>query len=215
VVFSGFPGKGKPPCYNYVLKFSKLRCNKLYILDNFGFDSRGSYYLGRNRDFYVARAVTQLIEKIASECKIDNDNIITAGTSKGGFASLYFAISNKFGASIAGEPQIMLGDYLSFDVHIDILEFICGKVNDSNLKFLNNVIFEEINKAVRFPRLYLHFGKGGYHYDNHWLPLKDKLDQKGIEYSIDFGKYQSHEDVGTHFHLFAINSINKELNFPG
>ena len=92
VVFSGFPGKGRKAVYNYIMTFRNLKCNKLYILDNFGFDKRGAYYLGHNRDFFIERATTELIQRVLVENNILREDVITVGSSKGGFAAVYFAV---------------------------------------------------------------------------------------------------------------------------
>lgn len=47
VVFSSFPGKWRKARYNYVSTLSKTPANKLFILDNFGYRKKGSYYLGK------------------------------------------------------------------------------------------------------------------------------------------------------------------------
>jgi hypothetical protein len=53
VIFSGFPAKGKKPNYNLLTKINHLKINKLFILDDFGADYRGSYYLGKNGVFLL------------------------------------------------------------------------------------------------------------------------------------------------------------------
>ena len=112
VVFSGFPGKGRKAVYNYIMTFRNLKCNKLYILDNFGFDKRGAYYLGHNRDFFIERATTELIQRVLVENNILREDVITVCSSKGGFAAVYFAVKNGYGTAIAGGPQVLLCDYL-------------------------------------------------------------------------------------------------------
>src|SRR5690606_31417746 len=90
VVFSAMVGEGQSPVYNYVIKFNNIKCNKLYILDEYGYQKRGSYYLGENNNFFIDKAVTKLIDFISNEHGFNRKNIITTGTSKGGFAALYF-----------------------------------------------------------------------------------------------------------------------------
>ena len=207
VVFSGFPAKDKLPVYNYVLKFNSLNSKKLYILDNFGSDNRGSYYLGEKGNFFIDRAVTQLIEKICIDNKIKKEDVITAGTSKGGFAALYFSLKNDYGASIVGEPQILLGNYLSASNHKPIYEYIIGEVNCENTKKLNSLLFNLITNETK-TRLYIHCGKDGYHHVNHIKPFVDYLK---IAYNLDLGDYSEHGEVGKYFPSFAINIIKKEL----
>ena len=81
VVFSGFPGDDVAK-YNYVRTLSGVPCNQLFILDDFGWQKKGSYYLGENGDFYVEKMVLELIQMLKDQYKINR--LITAGSSKGG-----------------------------------------------------------------------------------------------------------------------------------
>lgn len=46
IVFTSCTKVGQKARYNYVRTLDKYKCNKLFILDDFGFDKRGAYYLG-------------------------------------------------------------------------------------------------------------------------------------------------------------------------
>lgn len=211
IVFSGFPSQGKLPGYNYFLKFKNIKCNKLFILDDFGKDIRGSYYLGQDGDFFVARLVTKLIEKISTEKSIDKKDIITVGSSKGGFAALYFALKNSYGAVIAGEPQILLGNYLALPVHSAVYKSIIGDVNENNTEIMNKLLFNLIDNKKQLPYMYLHCGKNGYHDIEHLSHLVTELRANSVKFTLDMGDYGSHDDVGKYFPKFAIDSILKEL----
>lgn len=209
VIFSGFgQDSNKKPVYNYILRFLKINCNKLYILDNFGPDLQGAYYLGEDKDFYISRAVIELINKIAIDNGISKDNIITLGSSKGGFASLYFALKEKYGAAIVSEPQTLLGSYLA--TNSTLFNFIGGELNNENIRYLDGLILNMIEKN-KCPRLYLQFGKDGEHYTKYWLPLKNKLDIENIKYTIDLGNFKEHNELINYFPKFVIDSIEKEF----
>lgn len=212
IIFSGFPPTGKPPVYNYVLKFKDIDCNKLYILDDSGSDSRGSYYLGMKNNFFIDRAVTQLVDKVRVDNGIKKEDILTIGTSKGGFASLYFSLKNGYGAAIAGEPQILLGNYLKVPHHKNILSYIMGDINQENIKYLNGLIINLIDKSTNHPRLYLHCGNDSDHHKYHLKALLTELDDKKVKYDLDLGNYQEHGGVGKHFPAYAFKSIKDELS---
>lgn len=209
VVFSAFPPHGKNASYNYVLRFNDMKCNKLYILDDFGTDNRGSYYLG-NRDLSIANAVTELITHIGSKYDITNKNIITLGSSKGGFAALYFSLLNNYGACISGEPQIYLGDYLKKSSRQSIYNYIIGDVTEENTLTLNTKLFDLLNNNLD-TKIYFHCGKNGDHYSEHLAPFIPYLDENSIEYHLDLGNYSDHREVGKHFIPFARKSILKKL----
>ncbi|MDO5151424.1 MAG: hypothetical protein Q4D76_18875 [Oscillospiraceae bacterium] len=81
IMFSGFPGNEKAK-YNYMRTIHSVMCNQLFILDDFGYQKKGSYYLAEAGDDYVERLTLELINKICKENNIKH--IITAGSSKGG-----------------------------------------------------------------------------------------------------------------------------------
>lgn len=208
VVFSGFPPEGKPPVYNYVLKYRNLKCNKLFILDNFGEDARGSYYLGTNGEWYVIDAITELIESIAGSLGIKKEDITCTGSSKGAFASILYGIRNHYGTVIAGEPQILIGDYLSLPIHLPILKSIAGDVSEENINKLNGILMNLVDDTDSFPEIVIHYGMDGYHYHEHIKPFIAKLDSKGVKYSLDIGSYKDHNDVGVYYPSLVINRFN-------
>ncbi|EUJ63946.1 hypothetical protein [Listeria fleischmannii] len=63
VVFSALPVVGSS-VYNYVRTLDDVDCNKLYILDNFGENKAGVFYLGEDGTMDVKEAVIELIEDI-------------------------------------------------------------------------------------------------------------------------------------------------------
>ncbi|MHC5280135.1 accessory Sec system protein Asp2 [Listeria kieliensis] len=207
VIFSSYPGKDRPARYNYILKFKKLRTSRLYILDNFGFDKRGAYYLGENKDFYIERAVHELIESVRKELELEKENVILTGSSKGGFAAMYFENKYDYGASVVGAPQVRLGNYLRLDWHKQIFEFIMGEVNDQNCDFLNDLLFDMINQKETKPNISIHVSKQESMYTKHVVPLLDFLEDVDCDLDLDFGNYKNHSDVGPHFANYALKQI--------
>lgn len=63
--FSGFSEIGAPPSYNYVKTLSKIHANRLSILDNYGYNKAGSYYLGENGDWFMPDQIVELVQQIA------------------------------------------------------------------------------------------------------------------------------------------------------
>src|SRR5690625_9688 len=71
VVFSGIPRQGLKARYNYMRTLEKIDANKLFILDDLGYDQRGGFYLGKDNDYFMVRAVLHLVEKTKSDLSID------------------------------------------------------------------------------------------------------------------------------------------------
>ena len=93
IVFSACTKKGQRARYNYIRTLDKIKSNKLFILDDFGFDGRGAYYLGKDNDFMIEKEVISLIYKIREE--INPEKEIYIGSSKGGYSALYFGLERK------------------------------------------------------------------------------------------------------------------------
>ncbi len=208
IVFSAFPSKNRSATYQYVNSFKYLDVNKLYIMDNFGPNkSGGSYYLAHNKDFYIEKAVSQLIENVINKLGIDKRNVITAGTSKGGFAALYFAFKYELGNVVAGAPQTLLGNYLS-ERKKSCFEYIAGNINESNINYLNSLLYDAVNNSNNKPNVFLHVGKGEHHYSEHVIPFCEHLNDKQIPYELDVQDYNSHSVVGKYYPTFASKCIN-------
>ncbi|MEG2787793.1 MAG: hypothetical protein RR942_08225, partial [Romboutsia sp.] len=149
-----------------------INVNKLFILDNYGYDQRGCWYLGENLDFNVEYSVKELISHIQTEYNIEYRNIITCGSSKGGFASVYYGIKYKFGHVIVGAPQILLYNYISkFE---NILKSMENSKYDTK-SILNNIIIDL--DICNYTRFYIYCGKKDAHLKEHVMYLLNKIDK--------------------------------------
>jgi len=211
VVFSAFGTKGQPPTYNYVRTLEGYNCNKLYILDDFG--CRASYYLCENRNFHIERSVISLINKIIHENDINQ--VISCGSSKGGYAAIYYGIKYNFDSVIAGSPQYLLGTYL-FDGGplSDVSSFISGGSEEQDKVFMDTIMKHMIRDSNSSATVNVHVGRGEYHYNIHVKPLIEELGKKRIKYDLDLGNYTKHSDVAKHFPVYLKKRIAKELGVP-
>lgn len=211
VVFSGFPEANKSASYNYVLKFRDLQCNKLFILDDTLGDPRGIYYLGKDRNLFIQRAIGQLIENVSEELNVTKSNIITSGSSKGGYAALYFSYKYNYGTAIVGAPQVLLGNYLNHELRSNILNYIAGGVNQEDVEYLNSVLLDTIKESESSPETYIHVSKNEHHYEGHVKHLTKLLEELGRNYDLDLGTYKKHGDVGIYFSPYARSIIQDKL----
>ena len=191
IIFSAFSASGKPAEYNYYNTVAKFDCNKLFILDDQNGD--GCYYLGHQRDFSVERSVIKLIDYICDEVGVKRQNIMTCGSSKGGYASLYFSIKYNFGHAVVCAPQSLLGDFLSIS-KTKTLNYIAGDKPDSR-DYLNRLLFDVVDKTDRFPEIVIHVGEGDYHYKDHALPLIKAIEKRGGKATLTIGDFTSHNEV--------------------
>lgn len=192
VIFSAFNPPGTQPGYSYIRTLEHLDCNKLFILDNHG--ERGCYYLGENKDLSVEASVAALITHIANQNRIPARNIITCGSSKGGYAALYFGIKYGFGHVISGAPQTFLGSYISTAAP-DTMRYIAGDTSENSKQYLNRLLYDVVQNAADFPNICIHVGKGDHHYNGHVLPLVEAITTMGARVALDVGDYSEHGEV--------------------
>jgi hypothetical protein len=204
VVFSAFNPKGTAPSYNYIRTLQTLDVNKLFILDDYG--DRGCYYLGKSRLFDIEASVVSLIAYLANQNNILHQNIICCGTSKGGFTSLYFGIKYGFGYVIAGAPQTKLGTYLTLAKELPTLEFISGGIEPDCVDFLDRLLYQVVDDSIKIPETYIHVGEGDHHYRGHVLPLKNYLNDRGFDCTLDIKDYSDHGDV-SFYQSFLTNKL--------
>ncbi|WP_273124327.1 accessory Sec system protein Asp2 [Bacillus weihaiensis] len=207
VVFSGFNSvKSKTPYnYNYIRTLRTIDCNRLFILDNYG--PRGSYYLGENLSFDFEEAVFSLITTIAENKNVKKDKVITAGSSKGGSAALYFGLKYNFGNVIAGAPQTKIADYVNQYSKETLNYILGGNVSETRISQLNQLIFNEL-ETENSPILRILTSENDDQYKHHIVPFEDNLKNTDINYYLDVNNdILSHNDIAVHFPLYLIKQL--------
>lgn len=211
IIFSGFGAPGKPAVFNYVRSLQTINANRLYILDDFGFDKRGAYYLGKEDDFFIEEAVLNLINEISVKNNIKKENIVVSGSSKGGYAALYFGLKYGYGEVLAGAPQTLLGDYLiGGEQYKQTLKYLGGEDREFGRKRLNALLFDIVHNRDNNtqPNIRIHVGRGDHHYKNHVIPFTQHLNRYNLKYDLDVADYTNHGDVGAHFPPFVMKHLN-------
>ncbi|RDW22214.1 hypothetical protein CWR48_00470 [Oceanobacillus arenosus] len=219
VIFQGIKDLNRTTYYNYIKTLKDVNAPRLYIKDDYGTDEKThtSYYLGPNKSFTISDKVLNLIEAARTELDIDKENVICAGSSKGGYAALYFSHKGKYGYAVVGGPQILIGNYLSngkIDGHEEksilppILRYLCGEITVENIEWANNILLNEIKRSEHQPNIALHVGKDEPHYPNHVVPLLHFFEETGRkEIQLDLGDYSTHKDLAKHFPDFLERNV--------
>lgn len=206
IVFSACTKIGQKARYNYIRTLDDFKCNKLFILDDFGFDGRGAYYLGKDNDFKIEEDVRALINKIVNE--INPKNEIYIGSSKGGYSALYFGMERKNTNIIVGAPQYNLGDYLNLPNHQSIMEYIMGDCSSSSIEQLNILMRDKLDSnKENNNKIYIHYSTEEETYDSDIKPLLEKLDELDINTYKDAKKYSSHAELTLYFPEYIKDSI--------
>lgn len=212
VTFSGFPNKNSTAKYNYMRTLKQYEVNKLFILDDVGYGKKGSYYLGENGDYFLEEEIISLIDRIKK--KYNLTETCALGTSKGGWAALYYGIKLKCNMIIAGAPQYYIGDYLNTnEYHKKILEGIVGDIDNKKIEELNNKLPNVIkrNKSEN-TKFIIHYSKEEHTYEEHIKFLLEDLKNKYSNTIIeDIGCYKEHGEVGEAFKKLCGKIFEKEI----
>lgn len=133
------------------------------------------------------------------------------GSSKGGYAALYFGI--KYGAKsiISGAPQYLLGNYLSIPEHKEILKYIMGDESEKSISELNSLMPKVIKQCRNNPDIYLHYSVKEHTYKEHIEFLINDLKKQKYNLYEDRHDYLNHSDVGVYFPKYILNIIKDIL----
>ena len=103
-----------------------VKANKLFVLDDLGFDERRGYYLGENKGFFTERDSTDLINKVKNE--LSSDRTVYCGSSKGGWAA-FFGVRDNGSSIVAGSLQYLMGTFVSKIERMreNLMKYVMGK----------------------------------------------------------------------------------------
>lgn len=214
VVFSAFTGD--VPRYNYFYSFKDLPVSQLYLLDNYGY--KGSYYWlenGTNEPEVITMDIVLRIKE-----KYGFTNIITAGTSKGGTAAIYFGLELNAIHIFSGACQFFVGTYLDRDEHRVILEkMLGGPVRKENVLELDRKLENQIKKYRNsHGKIHLFYSKNELTYERQIVYLLASLKDNNYDFDETIDTFTDHSTVGTYFAPYLIKCIrnlkieSKEVN---
>lgn len=198
--------------FNYKKTVDASGVNALYILDDFG--DQGSYYLADHGDRSIFSETQALIVHELERLGLTADDLITAGSSKGGTAAVIHGIAAGAGRIIVGAPQVRIGSFLQ-DPHPNILRFIMGDVSEESVRALDTVVFRAIEDMQNTTRLSILVGEADHHYKNHVLPLKSYADKHQKELDLTVLPGLPHAEIGAVYRQFLAANIQQEISGAG
>lgn len=216
VVFSSCTRAGIPARYNYVRTLKDSNYTKLFILDDKGPGRRGDYYLGNSDNIFESfNSLIELIDEVKSRLEINRS--VYCGSSKGGWASLYYGLRDPGSTVIAGAPQIYLGKYLLSeyekpDGNHDLLPYMAGSPDNYEiLTQLDNLIPNTIEGLESPSRvtIYLNYSSLEHTFNDHIKDLIDMLNNKGVRYEMEVDSYTMHSDISKYFPKFLLKTLNE------
>ena len=195
--------------YNYMRTLSSFKCNKLFLLDDFGTNHQGCYLV----EDQVEKCCIELIQSIIDSISYPLEKIFFVGGSKGGYSAINYSLRIPDTIVIAGAPQYYLGRYLNKENTIPNLEYLLhGVIDETGIKELDYRLKELLSTTTIKPKkIYLHFSDNEHTYEEHIRDLLADLYSAGIPVVKDVLKYESHSDVATFFPPYLIKTLKQEL----
>lgn len=211
VVFSSCTRKGVSARYNYIRTLKDIDVPKLFILDDFGLDGRGGYYLGQDGGEEIYRTTHALIEKVKAE--VCATKVVYCGSSKGGWAALKFGVGDPLGTVVAGSPQYLLGDYAIEEYEKEggnktLLPYLSHDLYErGRINWLNGLIKQEINQRSSRAPVFLCYSTEEHTYADHIKFLIDDLRAAGRVVNVREEKFSNHSDISLYFPEYLHSTI--------
>lgn len=202
--------------YNYMRTLLPFKCNKLFLLDDFGENQQGCY-LAEDK---VEKCTQDLLRSKIDWCikQIGGDNyhslkVIFLGSSKGGYCALNFSFLIPDVHVIIGAPQYYLGSYLDKENTKVNLSFLIGKITEEGKKQLNNRLKDRILTSVVKPKeVYFHYSNVEHTYNEHVKDLLQDLKRSEIKVIEDIAGYPEHSGLAIFFPPYLVKTIELVLD---
>jgi|SRR5699024_4575791 len=205
-----FSGNGNIPAFNYIGAFSNLKINRLYIKDDFTSKTFNNsvFYVGSNKNNEVMGYISELIDNISAQINVKKENIICCGSSKGGYASILYALTYGYGHCVVGSPTIYLGNSLLVEGNLrEHAKIISGNTDKNSIKWLNNILLSQI-KTKKLCKIHIIIGDGERRYDKHLLPFMELVkENENIIINTQIENFKEHNKVAKFYPSFARKTI--------
>lgn len=210
VVFSGWPSiMIRGGVYNYVRTLNGIRANKLFILDNEGFNGMGTYYLGNSCKWLQNGVIEAFIIKITEKCCAKK--IIFAGSSKGATCALLYGLRMNVDKVICGSPQYRIVRYMqhSGEHQKKTLPMILESSGYSE-DDINSLLADAIKLPDRKTKIHLMYSSKEHAYPVDLCMLIDQLKESKLDCDlcdmVDKG-YTDHSQVATYYKPFLLEKL--------
>jgi len=132
----------------------------LFVCDEYGADGNGTYYTGEAGDFFVERAVTEVITTVMESSARSASETVTMGSSMGATAALKFGLQFGVRGIVAISPHVDLDVCAQRQGRWRHVAFICpdgDPVSSQNHRYTRQVrrIIDEWGEPQPPPRLFV------------------------------------------------------------
>jgi len=136
---------------SYSTHFQHEGWNVLSPYDNFGYENRGSWWLGEDGDFFLKDLLQKLIKEVSQKYNSE-DKIYFYGSSMGGYGAILHGILSNARAVYSNVPQIQFSNSKYFLFFENQMNSIFG---DNNRLQKEDNLLNYINKVDTFPIFFL------------------------------------------------------------
>lgn len=194
--------------YNYMRTLLPFKCNKLFLLDDFGDNHQGCYLIEDNTE----KCVIELIESIVKKTKAKT--IIFLGSSKGGYSALNFSFLIPNVTVVIGAPQYYLGKYLDTPGTLTNLKYIIGdEITAEKKDRLDNRLRQQIlNSRYKPKHVYIHYSEKEHTYPDHVKDMLTDLRKANIDITEDIKDYHEHEQLVEYYPAFLKSVCSQIIN---
>lgn len=199
--------------YNYVRTLLPFECNKLFLLDDYGTNHQGCYFIEDKVEKCTLELLKYVINKCDSQKRRGALKIVFLGSSKGGYSALNFSFLIPNVSVVIGAPQYYLGTYLDKEETKVNLLYLIGEITEEGKNQLNFRLKKRILSSRIKPNVvYYHYSNAEHTYNEH---VKDMLrDLKSVNVKIveDVKAYPDHGGLKDFFPGFLQNTIQMIFN---
>lgn len=210
VVFSACTRPGLKARYNYVKTLDGLNCNRLYILDDFGYDQRGSYYLGHMPEFKELEATVSLVQKVMKDTK--PRQVLFCGSCKGGYGALNIGSRFENSVMIVGEPTYRIAT--EFKLAEDLMRYWMGDVTEENIEYVDKYLENQLRKNpyISNQKVCFFYSEKDEYVTLHTNPLLQTLCEAGYDFEKEPAQFVAHADLGLYFPEYLKKKVRQYLS---
>ncbi len=133
----------------------------LFLTELHGADSNGTYYTGEKGDFYVERAMAQIIADTLEKTDTTPDRCVTFGSSMGATGAIKFALRFGMKGIVAIAPHVDLDICAARQNRMREVAFICpdgDPLSEANHRYTRQIrreLAERIESHAALPTLFI------------------------------------------------------------
>jgi len=210
VVFGACTRIGLPARYNYVKTLDGVHCNRLYILDDFCEDRRGSFLLGHYPQFDEQGATLELIDKVIRDTK--PKRVLFCGSCKGAYIALNIGTRYKDSVMIVGEPPYRIATEWGLDPKR--LEYWEGTVTEENNAAIDRYLEQQLisNEYKDTQKIEMFYSNKDEYYEKHTLPILECLHEQHYQMEEQTAEFEQHGDLALYFPEYLKTHVKQYLN---